>query len=116
MKNMEANITTKPVEREPGSCSAVSRAIGWLQSYIDKEPYTDAATEVRSIVYELKAVRQRPGLDELLALIAQIAQTDQGLQQIDRAEIQMSQPERKTAKGRTGEEIIIATTRCLPFF
>ena len=88
---MNANTTTKPVERE--LCTAVSRAIGWLQSYVDKEPYTDAATEARSIIYELKAVRQRPALDELIALIAQIAKTDQGLQEIDRAKIQMSQSE-----------------------
>jgi len=93
MKNMGANTTTKPLERKPGSCTAVSRAIGWLQSYVDKEPYTDTASEARSIIYELKAVRQRLGLDELLALIAQIAQTDQGLQEIDRAKIQMSQSE-----------------------
>ena len=90
---MDANTTTKPVERSPASSTAVCRAIDWLQSYVDKEPHTDIATEARSIICELKAVRQRPGLDELLALIARIAQTDQGLEQIDRAKIQMSQSE-----------------------
>ena len=94
-RNMEANTTTKYSERDLGSRTAVGKAIDWLQSYVDKEPYTDAATEARGIIHELRAVRQRPGLDELLALIAQIAQTDQGLQQIDRAKIQMSQPEQK---------------------
>lgn len=102
---MDANTTTKPVEREPGSCTAVSRAIACLQSYVDKEPYTDAATEARSIIQGLKAVRRRPGVDELLALIAQIAQTDQGLQEIDRAKIRMSQPEQKTERERTGKEV-----------
>ena len=45
----------------------------------------------RTIIYELKALRQRPGLDELLGLIGQIAKTDQGLEEINSAKIRMSQ-------------------------
>ena len=104
MKNMHANMATKSGGREPRSFSALSRAIGWLQSYVDKEPYTEAATEARSIIYELKAVRPRAGVDELLALIAQIAQTDQGLQEIQRAKIRMGQPEQKTGREKAEKE------------
>ena len=104
MKNMDANARTKPIERESASCTAVSRAIACLQSYVDKEPYTNAATEARTVIDELKAVRRRPAVDELLALMAQIAQTDHGVPEINRA-IRMRQPEQTTERKRTGKEV-----------
>lgn len=89
---MKANTTTQNGARASESRSAVGRAIDWLQNYVDEDPYTDAANEAQSIINGLEAVRKRPALDELLALIAQIAKTDRGLQEINRAKIQMSQP------------------------
>jgi len=97
---MEAKTTTKHVECEVESLTAVGRAIDWLQSNVDENPYSDAANEARSIINDLKTVRQRPGFDELLTLIAQIAKTDQGLQEIKEAKIRMSQPAEKTSKPR----------------
>ena len=67
------------------SRTAVHRAIDWLENYISKNPYTDAAIEARKIIRELETVRTRPAIDELLGLIGQIAKSDQGLQEINRA-------------------------------
>jgi len=55
------------------SRTAVFRAIDWLENYISKNPSTDAAIEARNIIRELESVRLRPGVDELLALLGQIA-------------------------------------------
>jgi hypothetical protein len=88
---VRANTTTEDGERRPGSRTAVGRAIDWLQRYVDEDPYTDAAKEGQTIINGLEAVRKGPALDELLALIGQIAKTDQGLQEIKRAKIQISQ-------------------------
>jgi len=74
------------------SRTAVYRAIDWLENYISKNPYTDAANEARNIIRELEVVRMRPAVDELLALIGQIAKSDQGLKEIDRAKSRMGQP------------------------
>ncbi|PWT85949.1 MAG: hypothetical protein C5B58_02245 [Acidobacteria bacterium] len=57
---------------------AVCRAIHWLQNYVKENPYTEAAKEARKIIYGLEALRQRPALDQLLALIGQIAKSDLG--------------------------------------
>jgi hypothetical protein len=95
---MKANTTTKNGGRGSESRTPVTTAIDWLQSYVDEDPYTDAAQEARRIISGLQAVRKRPALDELLALIAQIAKTDLGLQEINRAKIQMSQPEQERGK------------------
>jgi len=89
---MKANTTTECGEPEPESRTAVRRAIDWLQSYVDQAPYSDATKEAQSIINGLKTVRQSPALDELLGLIGQIAETDQGLQEINRAKIRVSQP------------------------
>ena len=88
---MKANTTTKSGGRALESRTAVTTAIDWLQSYADKDPYTDAAEEARRVISGLQAVRKRPALDELLALIAQIAKTDQGLQEIHRARLQVNE-------------------------
>ena len=82
------------------SRTAVHRAIDWLENYISKNPSTDAAIEARNIIRELESVRLRPSVDELLALIGQIAKSDQGLQEIHRAKIRMGDPAQTT-----GEEI-----------
>jgi hypothetical protein len=55
------------------SRTAVYRAVDWLENYISKNPYTDAAIEARSIVRDLEGLRLRAGVDELLALLGQIA-------------------------------------------
>ena len=70
------------------SRTAVHRAIDWLENYISKNPYTDAAIEARNIVRDLEGLRLRAGVDELLALLGQIAKTG-GLQEIERAKIRM---------------------------
>ena len=54
------------------SRTAVYRAIDWLENYISKNPYTDAAIEARNIVRDLEGLRLRAGVDELLALLGQI--------------------------------------------
>jgi hypothetical protein len=74
----------------PQSRTAVCRANNWLENYIGKNPYTDAAIEARKIIRELETVRTRPGTDESLGLIGQIAKSDQGLQEINRAKIRMT--------------------------
>ncbi len=56
------------------------------------------AIEKRNIIDGLETVRERPALDELLALIGQIAKSDLGLEEIDRVKIRMSQPGRMSAK------------------
>lgn len=67
--------------------------------------------EARSIIKALKTVRWRPGLDELLALIAQIAKTDRGLQEINRAKTQMSQPVEKTAEKHKSKSAVTNRAR-----
>ena len=90
-QNMNAHVATENGDYQPQSQIVVSRAIHWIQNHVDKNPHGQAAREARSIIYELKALRQRPALDELLGLIGQIAKSDQGLQEINRAKIRMSQ-------------------------
>jgi hypothetical protein len=87
--------------RENGACAsqsrtAVYRAIDWLENYISKNPHTDAANEARNIIRELDVVRMRPAVDELIALIGQIAKSDQGLKEIDRAKSRIGQPAQTT--------------------
>src|SRR5215475_6573278 len=66
------------------SRTAVYRAIDWLENYISTNPDTDAAIEARNIVRDLEGLRLRAGVDELLALLGQIAKSG-GLQEIERA-------------------------------
>jgi hypothetical protein len=68
------------------SRTAVNRAIHWLENYIKKNSDTDAAVEARNIVRDLEGLRLRTGVDELLALLGQIAKNG-GLQEIERAKI-----------------------------
>jgi len=77
------------------SPTAVYRAIDWLENYISKNPYTDAAIEARNIVRDLEGLRLRAGVEELLTLLGQIAKSG-GLQEIERAKIRMSQPAQTT--------------------
>ena len=77
------------------SRTAVYRAINWLENYLSKNLYTDAAIEARNIVRDLEGLRLHAGLDELLALLGQIAKSG-GLQEIERAKIRMSQPAQTT--------------------
>jgi hypothetical protein len=73
------------------SRTTVYRVIDWLENYISKNPHTDAAIEARNIIRDLKGLRLRAGVDELLALLGQIAKSA-GLQERQRAKIQMGQP------------------------
>ena len=73
------------------SRTAVYRVIDWLENYISKNPSTDAAIEARNIIRDLEGLRVRAGVDELLALLGQIAKSA-GLQERQRAKIQMGQP------------------------
>jgi len=95
---MKPYLAIENSERQPEPPGPVCRAIDWLQNYINNSPYADATEEARSIVCELKAVRKRPAVDELLRLIGHIAQSEQGLEEIRRAKIQMNQPEKTTAE------------------
>ena len=61
------------------SRTAVYRAIDWLQKYVGKNLYTDAAIEARNIVRDLEGLRLRAGVDELLALLGQVVKTDWGM-------------------------------------
>jgi hypothetical protein len=88
---VKANATTKDRQRDSESQTPILRAVAWLRDYAHAHPYTGGAEEAQSIVNELRAVRNRPALDELLALLAQIAKTDQGLQEIHRAKMQIKQ-------------------------
>jgi hypothetical protein len=88
---MKANATTNSGQRDSESHSPIDKAIAWLRDYVDAHPYTGGAEEAQRIVNELRAVRNRPALDELLALVAQIAKTDEGLQEIHRAKMQIKQ-------------------------
>ena len=83
------------------SRTAIYRAIHWLEKYIEKNPDTDAAVEARRIIRELEGLRVRPVVDELLALIGQIAKSDLGLEEISRAKIRMSQPENNRRRNET---------------
>ena len=80
---------------EAQSRTAVYRAIDWLENYISKNPNTDAAIEARNIVRDLEGLRLRAGVDELLALLGQIAKSG-GLQEIEREKIRTSQPAQTT--------------------
>ena len=95
MKTHTANGDS-PVELQ--SRTAVNRAIDWLKNYVRENPCSDAAIEAGNIIGELEGLRLRPGVDELLALLGQIAKNT-GLQEIRSAKIQMNQA------GRTNEEI-----------
>ena len=91
---MNGSSINKNGPRESQSRTPIGRAIGWLQHYADAHPYTEDAEEARRIINELLAVRNRPAFDELLGLIAQIAKTDQGLQEIHRAKTQIERSNR----------------------
>ena len=93
---MKLNTATRSGERESPSLAAISAAIDWVQRYIDDHPYTSTAEQARSILDGLRAVRARPAIDELLALIGQIAKTDQGLLEINRAKDRISQTDQRT--------------------
>ena len=82
------------------SGTPVCRAINWLENYVTENPHTETAIEARNIIRELQAMRQRPALDELLALIGQIAKSELGLDVISRAKLWMGQLE-----NTIGEEI-----------
>jgi hypothetical protein len=88
---MNASPTINNGQRGSESHTPIDKAIAWLGDYAYAHPYTEGAEEARTIVNELRAVRNRPALDELLALLAQIAKTDQGLQEIHRAKMQIKQ-------------------------
>ena len=96
---MNASPTINNGQRDSESQTPIDKAIAWLRGYAHAHPYTAGAEEARSIVTELRAVRNRPALDELLALLAQIAKTDQGLQEIHRAKTQIKQ-----SKNGSGDE------------
>jgi hypothetical protein len=89
---MKTNTTGKH-QHQSESHAPIGRAIRWLQDYVDAHRYTQGAEEARIIINELRAVRTRPALDELLALVTEIAKTDQGLQEISTAKIRMSKTE-----------------------
>jgi hypothetical protein len=88
---MNASPTINNGQRDSESQTPIDKAIAWLRDYVHAHPYTAGAEEARSIVTELRAVRNRPALDELLGLLAQIAKTDHGLQEIHRAKMQIKQ-------------------------
>jgi hypothetical protein len=88
---MNASPTINNGQRDSESQTPIDKAIAWLRDYVDAHPYTGGAEEAQRIVNELRAVRNRPALDELLALVAQIAKTEQGLQEIHRAKMQVKQ-------------------------
>jgi hypothetical protein len=94
---MNASATTNNGRRDSESLTPIDKAIAWLRDYAHAHPYTTGTEEARTIVTELRAVRNRPALDELLALLAQIAKTDQGLQEIHRAKTQIKQSKHGSA-------------------
>ena len=96
---MNASPTIDNGQRDSESQTPIDKAIAWLRDYVHAHPYTAGAEEARSIVTELRGVRNRPALDELLALLAQIAKTDQGVEEIQRAKAQIKQ-----SKHGSGEE------------
>ena len=53
--------------------AAVHRAINWVENYVSKNPHAEATTEVHNIIRDLEGVSLRPNVDELLALLGQIA-------------------------------------------
>jgi len=61
---MRTHVAIENGEWQAHPPTAVSKAIHWLQNYINENPYTDAAKEARKIIYGLEAVRERPALDE----------------------------------------------------
>jgi len=85
---MKTHTANRKGECGAQSRTAVCRAIDWLQNYISKNPYTDAAIEARNIVRDLEGLRLRAGVDELFALLGQIAKSG-SLQEIERAKIRM---------------------------
>lgn len=86
---MKASTTDHNGYCDSNSHTPIDKAITWLRDYTHAHPYSADAEEARTIINELRAIRNRPGLDELLALLAQIAKTDQGLQEIQRAKTQI---------------------------
>lgn len=90
-KQTNASTTDNNGHRDSGSHTPIDRAIAWLRDYAHAHPYGASAQEAQIIVNELRAVRNRPGLDELVALLGQIAKTDQGLEEIHRAKSQIKQ-------------------------
>ena len=76
---MKTHTANRKRECGAQSCTAVCRAIDWLQNYIIKNPSTDAAIEARNIIRELEGLRLRAGVDELLALLGQVVKTDWGM-------------------------------------
>ena len=99
---MKAHVAIENGKRQGHRATAVSEAIQWLQSYINENPYTDAAGEARNIIYGLETVQERPALDELIALIGQIAKSDLGLKEINRAKIRIGESRRTSAKPEVG--------------
>jgi hypothetical protein len=97
INNMKTNTTNKD-QRESKSHTPIGRAMRWLQDYVDAHRYTEGAEEARTIINELRAVRNRPVLDELLALVAEIAKTDRGLQEISAAKIRISKTDQGAEK------------------
>lgn len=93
---MKPNTATRSRERESQSLTAIGAAIDWLQKYIDEHSYGDTAEDARNILSGLRAVHARPALDELLALIGQIAKSDQGLEEINKAKARISQTDERT--------------------
>jgi len=93
---MKTHATNGNSACRPQSHTAVCRTIHWLQNYISKNPHTEGAIEARNLIRELEAVHMRSGVDELVALISQIAKSDQGLREINRAKILIGQPPQTT--------------------
>jgi hypothetical protein len=88
---VKLNTATRSAESESQSLAALGAAIDWLQRSIDEYPYGGTAERARSIIRGLQAIRARPSIDELIALIGEIAKTDQGLQEITNAKARISE-------------------------
>jgi hypothetical protein len=71
-RNMKTHAANGNGTCGPQSRTALCTAIHWLENYVSENPYNDAAIEAQNIIRELEAVRMRPAVDELLALIVQI--------------------------------------------
>ena len=94
---MKASTTDNNGHRHSESHTPIDKAITWLRYYAHAHPYSAGAEEARTIVNELRTIRNRPGLDELVALLGQIAKTDQGLQEIHKAKTQIKQSNKDLA-------------------
>lgn len=102
---MKASTTDNNGHRASGFHTSIDKAITWLRDYAHAHPYSAGAEEARKIVNELRTIRNRPGLDELLALLGQIAKTDQGLQEIHRAKTQINESNKDLALAHEIENI-----------